>query len=247
MGETSLQTLWESAPPRTTLFHSGLISRLPQNAQGFLRWAIEEGTPFPTITRLTMTGEIRLKSWAKFEATEWLHSSQGFEWSARTKVQGLPVSGADRLILGQGEMAWKILGLIPLMKASGPDITKSAAGRYAGELCWLPPALLGTQVRWEADLPGQARALISVAGAEVPVAFEIEPDGRLRGCSIARWGEVPGEGFKERTFRVVVEETGAFDGFRIPTNIRAGWAESGQEFGENGEFFRAQIERAEYR
>jgi len=61
-------------------------------------------------------------------------------WAAIGGVQpglvvfGLPVVGYDRLSSGTAQMRWRLLGLLPVMTAAGPDITRSAAGRLAGEL-----------------------------------------------------------------------------------------------------------------
>jgi hypothetical protein len=37
-------------------------------------------------------------------------------------------------------MRWRLLGLIPVITAAGPDVTRSARGRLAGEIALLPTA-----------------------------------------------------------------------------------------------------------
>ena len=72
----------------------------------------------------------------------------GFYWAAR--VAGL-ISGFDRYLDGQGELRWKLLGVVPVTQAEGPDVARSAVGRAAGEAMWLPPALLPRfGVEWQA-------------------------------------------------------------------------------------------------
>ena len=51
-------------------------------------------------------------------------------------MNGLAIGGFDRLVDGEGEMRWKLLGLFPVMTASGPDISRSAAGRFMTESAW---------------------------------------------------------------------------------------------------------------
>ena len=59
-------------------------------------------------------------------------------------------TGFDRLVDGEGAMRWKFLGIVPVMTASGPDISRSAAGRVEAESVWLPSVLCGEDVAWTA-------------------------------------------------------------------------------------------------
>jgi hypothetical protein len=48
-------------------------------------------------------------------------------------------------------MQWPLLGLLRLLHAQGPDVSRSAAGRAAAEAVWVPTALLPRfGVTWEA-------------------------------------------------------------------------------------------------
>jgi len=56
-----------------------------------------------------------------------------------------------------GEMPWRLLRLIPVMTAVGPDITRSACGRLAGEIALIPTAF--RHATWTpGDHPGTAAA-----------------------------------------------------------------------------------------
>ena len=62
------------------------------------------------------------------------------------------VGGFDRYLDGHGQLRWKLLGVVPVTQAEGPDVTRSAVGRVAGEAMWLPTALLPRfGVEWEAS------------------------------------------------------------------------------------------------
>jgi hypothetical protein len=52
------------------------------------------------------------------------------------------ISGFDQYVAGQGQMRWRLLRLLPMVQAQGPDLSRSAAGRVVGEAIWLPTALL---------------------------------------------------------------------------------------------------------
>ena len=76
-----------------------------------------------------MHGEIKLKRWLAFSAEEVICWDRGFIWQASVRMGALTIRGSDRFIDGQGAMNWKLFGLVPFITASGPDISRSAAGR----------------------------------------------------------------------------------------------------------------------
>ena len=43
---------------------------------------------------------------------------------------------------GNGGLDWKLLGLLTVANAEGPDVARSAAGRSGAKVIWLPTALL---------------------------------------------------------------------------------------------------------
>jgi hypothetical protein len=95
--------------------------------------------PLATSARLGMRGQLRLGRWLPFQAEQVVAPHHGFYWAAR--VAGL-INGFDRYLDGQGELRWKLLGVVPVTQAEGPNVARSAVGRAAGEAMWLPPALL---------------------------------------------------------------------------------------------------------
>lgn len=146
--EPSLDDLWNSAGPATRAFEPDSISGLPDPARRYLQHAIAPGTPLASAVRLRMHGEIKLGKWLAFTAEEVIHWGQGFLWKASVRQNGIPIWGFDRLVAGQGAMRWKLLGLIPVMTASGPDVTRSSAGRMMAESMWLPSVLVREEAVW---------------------------------------------------------------------------------------------------
>ena len=130
-------------------FDPEMTGHLPEPARRWLNHAIRPGTPLSPAAFLRMHGRIRLGSWRAFRATQILRPPHGFIWAARARVAGLPVSGFDRYSGGDGQMRWRVLGSLPVMSASGPDITRSAAGRLASEFVFVPAVALSPAVTWE--------------------------------------------------------------------------------------------------
>lgn len=102
------------------------LGGLPEPVRRLLGRAIAPGTPHWASGRLRMRGSIKLGRWLPFRAREVLTPHQEFVWAAR--IAGV-VTGADRYTGGRGSMEWKLAGLIRLVQADGPDVSRSAAER----------------------------------------------------------------------------------------------------------------------
>lgn len=241
--DRALERLWADSVPATRTFSPAQLDGLPEPARRFLRHAIQDGAPLASSVRLEMHGEIKLKGWVPFRAEQAISHPRGFVWSARAGA-GVPILGYDRLLGTEGEMNWKVWGLIPIMTASGPDVSRSAAGRMAGELCWVPSVLLTEGVEW--GTPDGEWQPVRVPTALGPVAkrLRIDPSGKLRECRIERWKDVGGGLFTTAEFGVVFHAERTFGPFTIGSEISAGW---GYPVKPDGEFFRAVIDRAEFR
>lgn len=245
--ETSLDDLWESAVPGDRLFRPEEISNLPEAARRYLEHAIAPGTPLASAVRLKMHGEIKLKKWSAFRAEEVICWNRGAIWRASVRMNGLPIVGSDRMVEGEGGMRWKVLGLFPVLAASGPDISRSAAGRFGAEAVWLPSALCRPDVSWTEVDSDHARARLMVQGHVVEADLGVDDAGELKTATLRRWGNPGGGPFREESFGAVAEAERTFDGYTIPARLRAGWYYGTPRFETEGEFFRAKIDGAVFR
>lgn len=145
-------------------------------------------------------------------------------------------------------MRWYLWFVIPMVRADGPDITRSAAGHVALEMpLLLPSALLPEAgVRWEAVDERSARVRLMIGREELVPVISVAPDGRLERVEMMRWDPdgmngIPdyvrwvGDGFaEERTFA----------GHTIPTVVRV---TKKADTPQADAFFAAVIESAQYR
>jgi hypothetical protein len=246
-GRQSLNSLWRDAPTDGRAFASDTLARFPVTAQRYLSHAIAPGAPLASAVRLSMHGEIRLKQWFPFRAEQLIRPERGLIWQATVRMHGLPVIGFDRLIDGAAQMRWRLLGLVPLVRAQGPDITRSAAGRLAAETVWLPSFLCGETVRWEDRGAAATTAHFHVAGEEETVELGVGEDGRLRSVRMKRWGNPEGGDFHRLGFGAHIEDEAAFGDYTIPSRLRAGWHIQERGFEADGEFFRVTLDAAEFR
>lgn len=226
-------------PPEPGSFSEAEIDGLPEPVRRHLLAAIEPGTPLAVSARLRMRGHIKLNRWLPFQAAQILSPHHGFLWSGRTL--GV-ISGYDRYVAGRGEANWKVLGLIPVMRAVGPDVSRSAAGRGAAESIWVPTALLPRfGVDWSATDDRHITARYRLDATDLELHLALDGHGRVVSVTFDRWGDPDDTGtWGWYPFGVKVTGYSTFDGASIPSAGRAGWFFGTERWGD-GEFFRYEI------
>ncbi len=231
----------------TSTFGPDALNDLPDPVRRWLRQCIAPGTPLHRSVELQMSGRILLGAWRPFSATQRLDLDRGFVWAATARFLGLPVVGFDRYTRGSGQMSWRLFGAIPVMRSDGADVTRSAAGRHAGEvLVAAPAAALNPAVTWRADDDEHATAAIPVGDGTHEVTVTVDSEGLLTELVMRRWGNPDGQGFAEHVFGGAFADHGTFDGFTIPRSVVAGWHYGTERWAE-GEFIRYEVEKATYR
>ena len=207
--------------------------------------AVDPGTLPSASVELVMHGEILLGRWRPFRARQVIAPGLGFVWSAVVGRLPMRITGHDRYIYGAGDMRWRLLGAIPVMSASGDDVTRSAAGRLAGESVLCPSALAAPGVPWRGLDDRRATATLIVDDLATDVTITVGDDGRLLEVTFPRWGDPDGEGFRQGVFRVVCDAERRFGAHTITSRFRAGWGDADAWTDE--ESFRAEIDSAVFR
>lgn len=226
-------------------FEPGMVSDLPEPARRWLAHAIAPGTPLWRSGELVMHGQIRLGSWRPFTATQVITPPAGYIWAATAHVHGLRVTGYDRLSSGSAAMVWKLLGVVPVVRAVGVDVARSAAGRLAAE-CVLVPTTFASATWTPGHRPDLAVATWWIGTEQETVEVQVGADGALLGVLVQRWGDPDGAPSGRYPFGVTVEAERTFAGVTVASTIRAGWW-WGTDRQDRGEFFRAEITAATFR
>ena len=229
-----------AVPPDGGTFSPAEVEGLPDAVVRYFTASIAPGTPLAQAARLSMRGSIRLKDrWLPFRAGEVIAPHEGFVWSAA--VAG-GIKGFDCFADGDGRMRWKLFGIVPVMTATGPNVSRSAAGRAGGEAVWVPTALLPRfGVRWSSDGDDLILARFAVGGLELEVLHRIDDAGLVRSITYDRVGDPDGTGdFGLHPFGVEVTEHETFDGVTVPSSGEVGW-HHGTDRWDDGLFFRYTI------
>ena len=245
--DNAFDQLWNTPAEQGSPFRSKQVAALPAAARRYIEHAVAQGTPRASVARLQMRGEIRLKTtWHPFDADQVIRWDRGFVWRAKVRIKGLPVTGFDRWIDGQGSMHWRLLGIVPIVTASGPDVSRSAAERMLIETVWLPSVLLDPGVIWSEQDATHVGADVTLREQHTHFELYLDEQGRIRSVSMLRWGNPDGHGYEALPFGGMAEEERTFAGFTIPSKLRIGWYFGTDRFEPEGEFFRCMINEAVY-
>ncbi len=247
---SSLEQLWGADDDRPLgRFDPTMLAELPAAARRYFEHSVEPGAPLFRAVRLRMHGEIKLGAWRPFEAEQVIRWGRGLVWRAKAKMLPLvAIKGHDAFVDGVGEMRWKLLGVIPVMTAGGPDISRSAAGRAEIEHIFVPTSLLDPSVEWSAGEDDEHVELdVRVTGDTGHLRMRVDERGSLREISMQRWGKPEGGEYHEVAFGGYLDEDRRFGALTVPTRIRVGWYFDSDRFVEEGEFFRATIDAMEFR
>ena len=144
-------------------------------------------------------------------------------------------------------MRWKLLGIFPVIRAEGVDISRAAAGRLHAEALWLPAVLIGPDVVWTDKGSDQILATIDAHGERSELVIEIDESGAPRSCCLARWGDMNTGKFSYHPFGSTIEAESTFEGITIPVKHRVGWLFGTSRFEDEGEFFRCTLESVQFR
>lgn len=232
-------------------FDRSLVERLPPPVQRWLCRAIAPGTVLRTHASIVMRGRIKVGHWAPFVARQELFPPSGFVWRAAAlvplgRLPLLPVVGFDRYAGGAGRMRWRALGAIPVVRADGDDVARSAAGRLAAESLLVPAFALTDAVRWTGIDDTRAVAAVTIGGRRHDVDVAISASGALESCTMTRWGDPDGGQFAGHAFGAQFEGEFRAGGYIVPAGARVGWW-FGQPRWTDGEFFRFRIGRVTFR
>jgi hypothetical protein len=217
---------------------------LPPAAERWLAHAVQPGSERLQRAEIRMHGEILVGRWRPFQARQVLDPGVGFSWAATAGRGPLAIRGWDRYVDGEGAMRWTVLG-VPVMRAGGPDVTRSAAGRLAGETILSPAAALGQRVTWT---PGpdddHATFRIGVGAWDHDVAIAVDGHGGLASLDMLRWGDPHGDGYALHGFHARCRGGVTHMGITVPGEMHAGWRDAD---GTVREFVRATIDGATFR
>lgn len=128
--------------------------------------------------------EIGAPKWMSFSAIQTMATRTcAFDWRARTGLFGM-ISVRDAFVNGEGHLAVKALGIIPIIGAtSSPQLTRGELMRYLAELAWAPDAILfNDDLRWRREGPDKLAVSAGMGDTAAEVILNLDTEGRIAGC-----------------------------------------------------------------
>lgn len=179
-------TASEAAADRSTgpVVTPAELRDLPPPVQRYLRYAGVVGRPRIRTVVLSQTGRLRLApggTWHPFVAAErYTVDPPSFHWLGTIRPAPLlHVAARDRYAGGRGNMLIKLLSLITVANATGPQLDAAAALRFLNEAVWHPTTFLADYVHWEAIDDRTARVTLTDGALTVAAVCAFDGDGRM--------------------------------------------------------------------
>ncbi|HPQ67938.1 MAG TPA: hypothetical protein PKW95_02340 [bacterium] len=219
---------------------------LPAPAQRYFAYALH-GSACPRAVGLHMHGEIRPNpkgAWLPFTARQIIAPGRGFAWEA-SAGRGLPrLVGGDYYFNNEACVAFRLWNILPVVRAGGPDIARSARGRLAMESIFLPSSL--RHAAWETLDEHCARCIQQIDGETIAFDLTVDERGVPRHVDMLRWSDqTDDKRFAPVPFGVNIIAMQRFGDWELPALVSVGW-HRGEERYATGEFFRARITAAEF-
>ena len=160
------------------------LAALPEPVQRYVRLAGAIGQPRVYRFRASWRGRIRAnpgEPWMAFTAHQYNFLDEParffFMDAARS---GLPVDVFHAFRRGEASMRVRLLSLVPLVNASGPELTRAETVTLFNGLCLLAPAaLVDPAIRWDPIDGRSARGQYTVGRNTIGAVLSFNDEGEL--------------------------------------------------------------------
>lgn len=203
------------------------VMGLPAAMQRYLRYAGVVGKEPVRTVRLKQRGLMRQRpeqKWMPLEAKQSFSvTPPAFVWRGRMRLAPFVwFSATDQLAGGHGAMNIKLLSVVPLGKARGPEMDQSTLVRYLGEIVWFPAAWLSDAITWEAIDASSVRATMHDHGVSASAVLSVNEQGQPTLFRADRYMEEHGH-YRLTPWSVRSTEYREVEGMCIPTHFEVTW------------------------
>ncbi|WP_448061189.1 DUF6544 family protein [Cellulomonas hominis] len=222
----------------TPLVREADLGHLPTPVATYLRRSGAVGRPLPTGFCATFHGRIRAgidQPWMTFTAEQASRYPAPGDpagdaptrlFHLRATRAGLPVDVLHELVDGHATMRVRLLSLVPLVDASGPELDRAETVTLFNDLCvFAPGALVHAPVGWEQLDPHRVRGTYTQAGISTAAELVFDADGDLRDFVADGRGAASADGrsFEQMPWSTPLLDHGDFDGRRLCRRGDAVW------------------------
>jgi hypothetical protein len=215
--------------------------------QRYFLHAIQAGTPLASSLHFSWSGVVRDANdtkWLPVEVNETLTPGVGFAISGIAKLGIIPLKGTAYCFEGSARTKVWLANALPIFDAKDTEHHADLVKRLAMWSILVPSALLPKRgVVWEAEDEEHLTATIGSNGGSIRLLLTIGPNGEVREVLSERFGQEVGV-HEYIPFGFIVENERHFNGYTVPSSIRAGWWYGSENYKE---WERWTLDEARYR
>lgn len=217
----------KSALERTSVIDPGILTaadleHLPVAVRHYLEYTGVVGKPKVVSFRMQARGGIRSNpedDWMWFTSDQYNFYDQTsrFFWIA-AKKKGIQASGLHAYKNGQASMVIRLLGLIRLVDARGPEMDQAETVTVFNDMCVMAPATLAdAAIQWEERDSLTVDALFTHCGITIGATLFFNEDGQLVNfLSLDRYETADGKTYKNYPWETPITEYRQMGDYRLP-------------------------------
>lgn len=235
---TSLRSEYDAAVQRITgtprepavLVSEVDLASLPDPVQRYLRRVGVVGKPRVQSVRVRMALQIRggqSEAWMDGVVEQYNDFSKGWRFFFLEAKRG-PVSFDVAHLYDEAgaTMRARVLGLFPVMDASGEQLTRSETVTFLNDMCILAPAtLLSPNLAWSSIDATSAQVTLSLGAHRVSAILSFSADGDLVNFVSKDRAQSDGKTSANYPWWTPMSDYRSFDGVRLPSIGEAQWEE----------------------
>jgi hypothetical protein len=160
------------------------LAQLPPPVQRYLRYVGVVGRPRVQGFRVRYSGRIRrgpTAAWMPLSAKQYSFADRPTRlFFMQASMFGLPVEALHAYVDGNASMRVKVLSLLRMVNARGPEFTGAETVTLFNDMCVMAPAtLIDPAIRWEPMDATHVRAVFTAAGHTISATLIFDDEGRL--------------------------------------------------------------------
>jgi uncharacterized protein DUF6544 len=212
------------------------LDPLPEPARRYLRGMGVVGRPRDHSFRARFRGQFRMRPEQGFMPCDaWQLNTAPVPsrlFAMRIDLAGVvPMFGTDTYAGGRGRMHGRLLGLVTVADATGPEMDVGELVTWVNDACMLAPSmLLGPAVTWTAVTDDEFGLTVTDAGVTASARVVVDDAGRMVDFSTEdRYAALPG-GLTRARWSTPIDGWLEHAGRPMPTGGRAVWHLSEGDF-----------------
>lgn len=202
------------------------LAGLPAPVQRYFRHVLKPGQPYLRSARLRHDGQFKTdlnKGWMAITGEEYfLADRPGYIWIGHTTW----FSACDQYIAGAGSLTVRLLGILPIVRASGPSFDQGELLRWLAETVWFPTSLLpGGRTIWSPIDDDSATLTLTDHDQTVVCLMQFNEQGEIVRYQAQRYSDET----HIDTWTGYLSAYRQMHGLRVPTQASAAWVIAGKE------------------